>query len=265
MSITAESPSTTSQTTGALSFTNVGKRYGEGPFAMQGFDLQVSPGELVAIVGASGCGKSTVLRMIAGFESHSEGEITLDGREVSSPGPDRGFVFQDYGLFPWLSVAENVELGPKQKGLPRAERRGLVEQYLDLVGLGRVRDKYPHQLSGGMQQRVAIARVLANRPTVMLMDEPFGALDALTREQMQSDLSQIRRSVGTTVLFVTHSIEEAVRLADRVVIMTGGLSHGIPGHIRRIFDVTLGAERDPASVEFTDLERRISQEVHAQG
>jgi len=264
MSTSTESTSISHDTTtGALSFSNVGKRYGDGPFAMRGFNLEVSPGELVAIVGASGCGKSTVLRMIAGFESHSEGEITLDSRPVSSPGPDRGFVFQDYGLFPWLTVAENVELGPKEKGLPRAERRDLVEQYLELVGLGRVREKYPHQLSGGMQQRVAIARVLANRPTVMLMDEPFGALDALTREQMQEDLSRIRRSVGTTVLFVTHSIEEAVRLADRVVIMTGGLAHGVSGHIRRIFEIDLGPDRDPTSVEFTDLERMISREVHA--
>ncbi|GGE60945.1 ABC transporter ATP-binding protein [Nesterenkonia cremea] len=255
---------TASVKTGAISIRGVGKRYSEdAPWAMRGFDLEAAPGELVAIVGASGCGKSTVLRMVSGFEGPTEGEISLDGAPIKAPGPDRGFVFQDYGLFPWLTVAENVEFGPKQAGLGRAARRERVQEYLELVGLTRVRASYPHQLSGGMQQRVAIARVLANKPTVMLMDEPFGALDALTREQMQADLADIRRRVGTTVLFVTHSIEEAVQLADRVVIMTGGMSHGVPGHIRRIVDIELGEERDPTSTAFTDLERAISEEVHA--
>lgn len=250
--------------TGAISLRGVGKRYSEdAPWAMREFDLDVAPGELVAIVGASGCGKSTVLRMVSGFEGPTEGEITLDGAPIQSPGPDRGFVFQDYGLFPWLNVSENVEFGPKQGGLARSERKARGEECLELVGLTRVRDSYPHQLSGGMQQRVAIARVLANKPTVMLMDEPFGALDALTREQMQGDLAQIRRSVGTTVLFVTHSIEEAVNLADRVVIMTGGMSHGVPGHIRQVVDIDLGEDRDPTHAAFTELERAISQEVHA--
>lgn len=249
--------------TGNISLRGVGKRYSEDtPWAMRDFNLEVAAGELVAIVGASGCGKSTVLRMIAGFEQATEGSISLDGQSVSVPGPDRGFVFQDYGLFPWLTVAENIEFGPKQARVPQKERTERVAENLELVGLTRVSRSYPHQLSGGMQQRVAIARVLANDPTVMLMDEPFGALDALTREQMQQDLTAIRRRVGTTVLFVTHSIEEAVTLANRVVVMSGGMSHGKPGHIRSVTTVELGEQRDSTSPEFTAIERALSAEVH---
>lgn len=231
--------------------------------AVAGVSLEVLPGEFVAIVGASGCGKSTVLRMLAGFESVTAGTASVGGRPVTRPGPDRGVVFQDYGLFPWLTVAENVRFGLRQRGVTRGIARQRAEEYIALVGLERFADRFPGQLSGGMQQRVAIARVLANQPSVLLMDEPFGALDALTRTQLQGELHRIVGETGTTVLFVTHSIEEAVYLADRVVVMTGGASHGVPGHISRIVPVDLGEHRDVNASDFNALEREIAALVHA--
>ncbi|MFH5821136.1 ABC transporter ATP-binding protein [Georgenia sp. AZ-5] len=254
-------PQTTSRP-GAISIRGLGKRYGTGMFAMRGVDLEIAPGELVALVGASGCGKSTVLRLLAGFETATEGSIHVDARPVAAPSPERGVVFQDYGLFPWLTVRENVAYGLKQRRLPRVEVAARADEFIGLVGLTRFATSFPQELSGGMQQRVAIARVLANRPAVLLMDEPFGALDALTREQLQNELAQIRRSVGTTILFVTHSIEEAVYLADRVVVMAGGVSHGVPGQVRAVVDVPLGQERDTTAPEFNALEREISGLVH---
>jgi NitT/TauT family transport system ATP-binding protein len=247
---------------GTISITELGKRYGEGIFAMRNVDLQIPSGEFVAIVGASGCGKSTLLRMLAGFEQPTEGQILLENKPINGPGPDRGVVFQDYGLFPWLTVSENVSYGPKQQRHPAQVVKQRAAEFIDVVGLSRFADKFPHQLSGGMQQRVAIARVLANQPSVLLMDEPFGALDALTRSQLQAELSRIHRQVGTTVVFITHSIEEAVFLADRVIVMAGGASHGMPGHIRSIIDIDLGEERDVTSVEFNTLKREISALVH---
>ncbi|WP_064058115.1 ABC transporter ATP-binding protein [Prescottella equi] len=244
---------------------DLAKQYGEGPAAVQalaGVDLTIESGEFVCLVGASGCGKSTLLRMLAGFESHSGGELLVGGIPVAGPGPDRGVVFQDYGLFPWMSVRENVAYGPRQRGLGRAESNTQADKYIRAVQLERFADQYPHQLSGGMQQRVAIARVLANNPAVMLMDEPFGALDALTRTTLQHELARIQRAEGTTVIFVTHSIEEAVYLSDRVVVMAGGASHGVPGHVRDVVDIDLGSDRDVTSVAFNDLERRIAAMVH---
>lgn len=230
--------------------------------AVAGVDLDVTAGEVVTVVGASGCGKSTLLRIIAGFETATSGTITVAGEPVTGPGPDRGVVFQDYGLFPWLTVRENIAYGPRQQrssGDVVAER---TERFLATVGLTRFAGKYPGALSGGMQQRVAIARVLANDPAVMLMDEPFGALDALTRSTMQVELSRIHRATGTTVLLVTHSIEEAVVLADRVVVMAGGASHGVPGQIREVVPVCLGETRDVTSPEFNEIKRQISALVH---
>lgn len=248
----------------AISVQGLGKRYNpkDAVPAMAGVDLEVAEGELITVVGASGCGKSTLLRILAGFETATEGAVTIAGEPVDGPGPDRGVVFQDYGLFPWLTVAENIGYGPRQKRYPSKAVAERVDALLESVGLTRFARKYPGELSGGMQQRVAIARVLANDPAVMLMDEPFGALDALTRSSMQHELSRIHRETGTTVVFVTHSIEEAVVLADRVVVMAGGASHGVPGHIRDIVPVPLGPGRDVTSPEVNDLKRRISALVH---
>jgi NitT/TauT family transport system ATP-binding protein len=247
---------------GAISISGLGKRYGKGILAMRDVDLEIESGEFVAIVGASGCGKSTLLRMLAGFEKPSEGAVLVEAQEVQGPGPDRGVVFQDYGLFPWLTVAENIAYGPKQQRYASAIVKQRAAEFTEVVGLTRFADKFPHELSGGMQQRVAIARVLANQPSVLLMDEPFGALDALTRSQLQTELSRIHRQVGTTVVFITHSIEEAVFLADRVVVMAGGASHGVPGHIRSIINIDLGQDRDVTSADFNALKRQISALVH---
>ena len=230
--------------------------------AVADVDLRVAAGEFVAVVGASGCGKSTLLRILAGFEAASAGDVEVGGTPVRGPGPDRGVVFQDYGLFPWLSVRENVAYGPRRRGASRGEAAARADRYLETVGLTRFAARFPGELSGGMQQRVAIARVLANDPAVMLMDEPFGALDALTRSELQGQLRRIHRDEGRTVLFVTHSIEEAVYLADRVVVMTGGASHGVPGHIRDIVEIPLGAERDVTDPAFNALKRTISDLVH---
>ena len=231
--------------------------------AVADVDLHIASGEFVAIVGASGCGKSTVLRILAGFEPATGGTVTVGGAPITAPGPERGVVFQDYGLFPWLTVHENVAYGPRRRRVPRARVRELTERFIRTVGLTRFADKYPGQLSGGMQQRVAIARVLANEPTVLLMDEPFGALDALTRSDLQAELKRIHVETRTTVVFVTHSIEEAVFLADRVVVMTGGASHGVPGHISRVVTIDLPGERDITSPDFNEYKREISDLVHA--
>lgn len=226
--------------------------------ALAGLDLEVAAGEFIAIVGASGCGKSTLLRMLAGFEPPSSGVLEVGGRAVKAPGPDRGVVFQDYGLFPWLTVLENVAYGPRQNGTPRTEATARAQRFIELVGLIRVSRRFPSQLSGGMQQRVAIARVLCNEPAVMLMDEPFGALDALTRGAMQRELERIHHEMGTTTLFVTHSVEEAVYLADRVVVMAGGISHGTPGYVKSVVPIELDRPRDVNSGPFNDYRRRLS-------
>ncbi|WP_251455217.1 ABC transporter ATP-binding protein [Microbacterium sp. Marseille-Q6648] len=244
----------------------LGKRYGPewaGVQAVADVDLTIASGEFVAVVGASGCGKSTVLRILAGFEPATSGSISVGGRPVTGPAPERGVVFQDYGLFPWLTVRENVAYGPRRRRLPKARAAELADRFIETVGLSRFAEKYPGQLSGGMQQRVAIARVLANEPQVLLMDEPFGALDALTRSDLQTELKRIHVETKTTVVFVTHSIEEAVFLADRVVVMTGGASHGVPGHISRIVTIDLPGERDITGPEFNEYKREISDLVHA--
>jgi NitT/TauT family transport system ATP-binding protein len=255
--------STTTTTTGAITVDALAKGYGGPVLAMQDVSLDVAPGESIAVVGASGCGKSTLLRLIAGFEQPTEGRVVVDGVPVTGPGPDRGVVFQDYGLFPWLTVRENIAFGLRQAGQSRREATDRAGEHAATVGLSRFTEAFPHQLSGGMQQRVGIARVLALHPSVLLMDEPLGALDALTRRQMQDELAAIRRRIGTTILLVTHSISEAVYLADRVVVMAGGASHGVPGHVREIVPVDLDGERDTTSSAFHELERRIEALVHA--
>ena len=226
--------------------------------ALRDANLVVQKGEFVCLIGASGCGKSTLLRIVAGFEPPSSGEALMWDKPVSGPAPDRGMVFQDYGLFPWLSVRQNIGFGPASRGLPKAELRTLVDRFVDMVGLTRFADAYPHQLSGGMKQRVAIARVLANDAEMVLMDEPFGALDAMTRERLQDELLDIWQRTKLTVLFVTHSIEEAIFLADRVVVMEPG-----PGRIASEHRIELPRPRDVSSPEFNAVRRELSARLHS--
>ncbi len=188
--------------------------------AVREVSLEVQQGEFVSIVGPSGCGKTTILNMIAGFIPPSSGEILLDGRAVSGPGPDRGVVFQSFALFPWKTVLENVAFGPRMRGLPRAECEQTAREFLALVGLANAEARYPAELSGGMQQRVGVARALANRPDVLLMDEPFASVDAQTRMTLQEELTRIWQERKPTILFITHDVEEAVFLASRVVVLS---------------------------------------------
>jgi NitT/TauT family transport system ATP-binding protein len=206
---------------------------------IDGLSCSVEGGEFVSLVGASGCGKTTFLRMIDGLEPVTSGQIRIDGETVTRPGPDRGFVFQHDGLFPWRTVLHNVMLGGELQGQPKAERKQAAEEYVQLVGLGGFENHYPHELSGGMRQRVNLARALAVRPDVLLMDEPFAALDAQTREIMQSELLRIWRADRRTVLFVTHQIDEAIYLSDRVIVLTAR-----PGRIKEVIDVDLPRPRD---------------------
>jgi NitT/TauT family transport system ATP-binding protein len=222
--------------------------------ALSGASLKVDKGEFICLIGASGCGKSTLLRLIGGFEAPSAGNVKMWDAPVAGPGPDRGMVFQDYALFPWLTVRGNITFGPKARGLGRKEVRAASDRFIDMVGLTKFADAYPHQLSGGMRQRVAIARVLANDAQVILMDEPFGALDAMTRERLQEELLELWQRTKLTVIFVTHAIEEAILLADRVVVMTPG-----PGRIESDNRVALPRPRDVASPEFNAIRRELSQ------
>jgi NitT/TauT family transport system ATP-binding protein len=244
-----------------LDLRGVGKVYelnGQKIEALRGADLVVKKGEFVCLIGASGCGKSTLLRIVAGFEPPSSGQALMWDKPVGGPAPDRGMVFQDYGLFPWLTVRQNIGFGPSSRGLPKAEVRDTVERFVTMVGLTRFADAYPHQLSGGMKQRVAIARVLANEAEMVLMDEPFGALDAMTRERLQDELLDIWQRTKLTVLFVTHSIEEAIFLADRVVVMEPS-----PGRIASEHLITLPRPRDVASPEFNEVRRDLSARLHS--
>jgi NitT/TauT family transport system ATP-binding protein/sulfonate transport system ATP-binding protein len=224
--------------------------------ALAPVDLSIPKGEFVCLIGASGCGKSTLLRVIAGFEEPTTGGVSIDGRLITGPGSDRGMVFQDYALFPWMTVRDNISFGPRQRHLPREEIARMADEFVRMVGLERFADRYPNQLSGGMKQRVAIARVLANNADILLMDEPFGALDALTREQLQHELLQIWKRTGVTTIFVTHSVEEAVLLADRVLVMSAG-----PGRIDSDFQIDLVRPRDVSSPEFNALRRDIARRL----
>jgi NitT/TauT family transport system ATP-binding protein len=224
--------------------------------ALQNINLSLSRGEFVCLLGPSGCGKSTLLNAIAGFIQPSSGEIIVNGQPVVEPGPDRGVVFQEYAIFPWMTVTRNIAFGLEIKGVAGAEIQKTVDALLDTLGLHEFRDRFPKDLSGGMRQRVAIARLLAIDSPVMLMDEPFGALDALTRRTLQDELLRIWRKSGKTILFVTHSIEESLYLADRIVVMTYR-----PGTIKRNQIITLAHPRDPAGAEFNDLKRELGQLV----
>lgn len=200
--------------------------------------FQVAAGEFVCLLGPSGCGKSTVLNAIAGFGTPFEGHVSVAGRIVSGPGPDRGMVFQQPNLFPWKSVRQNIAFGPRMLGQGRKEVAEITDSLIEIVGMVRFADAYPHTLSGGMQQRVALARALANKPSILLMDEPFGALDAQTRIVMQEHLLKLWAQIGTTIVFVTHDVDEAIFLADRVLIMSAG-----PGRIKRDLGIPLPRPR----------------------
>ncbi len=244
-----------------LDVQGVGKTYflnGERIEALRDANLTVRKGEFVCLIGASGCGKSTLLRIVAGFEEPTAGQALMWGKPVDGPGPQRGMVFQDYGLFPWLTVRQNIGFGPAARGRPGAEVRETAERFVEMVGLTRFADAFPHQLSGGMKQRVAIARVLANDAEMVLMDEPFGALDAMTRERLQDELLEIWQRTKLTVLFVTHSIEEAIFLADRVVVMEPG-----PGRIANEHRIGLSRPRDVASPEFNAVRRDLGTRLHS--
>jgi NitT/TauT family transport system ATP-binding protein len=229
---------------------------GEQVEALHRVNIAIDKGEFVCLIGASGCGKSTLLRIIAGFETPSAGKVSVYDHPIEGPGSDRGMVFQDYALFPWMTVRQNIGFGPRQKGLPKARIREIADEYLNMVGLAPFADRFPSQLSGGMKQRVAIARVLANEASILLMDEPFGALDALTREQLQDELLQIWERTQVTVIFVTHSVEEATLLSDRVIVMTAG-----PGRIESDYAIPLARPRDVSAPDFNDVRRRLTQKL----
>jgi NitT/TauT family transport system ATP-binding protein len=248
--------------TGRIEITDLGIVFGHDGRkveALRRFALMTTPGEFVTLLGPSGCGKTTVLNTVAGFVQPTVGRVVVDGAPVTEPGADRGMVFQQHSLFPWKTVLANVEFGLKMRGIGSRERTAQARRYLDLVGLAGFERAYPGELSGGMQQRVGIARVLVNRPRVMLMDEPFGALDAQARLAMQELLLGVWREVRTTVLFVTHDIDEAIFLADRVAVMTAR-----PGQLRDLMPVKLARPRPAeviASPEFMALKARVLAQV----
>ena len=225
-------------------------------FAVRGITLTCEPGEFVVVVGPSGCGKSTLLNVAAGMVKPDAGTVALDGRPVTGPGPDRAMVFQEHGLFPWLTAEQNVAFGLKMAGVPRADREERVARALNMVHLTHSAQKLVHELSGGMRQRVAIARALVMDPAVLLMDEPFAALDAQTRTLLHEQLQELWIQTHKTILFVTHSVGEAVRLADRIVVL-----HSHPGRIRREIDVALPHPRNFDSADITALVRMVRKEI----
>ena len=230
-----------------------------GTVALQATDLSVAENDFITILGPSGCGKSTLLRMVAGLDTPSTGSITLDGKPVSGPGADRGMVFQSYTLFPWLSILENVCFGLREKGLPLAEQHAIARPFIQKVGLKGFENHFPKQLSGGMQQRTALARALANDPRMLLMDEPFGALDHQTRELMQELLQGIWEAERKTVLFVTHDIDEAIFMGNRVVVMSAR-----PGRIKCDLPVPIAHPRHysvKTTPVFVELKARLTEEI----
>ncbi|UAL07109.1 MAG: ABC transporter ATP-binding protein [Candidatus Methanogranum gryphiswaldense] len=224
--------------------------------AIDNFTLDVKKGELVSIVGPSGCGKTTILRAIAGLLEITEGSITIGGKECSGPGPDRGMVFQDFALFPWRTVRKNVEFGLEISNVPKEERHERAERYIKIVGLEKFVDARVHELSGGMKQRVGIARAFVNHPEVTLMDEPFGALDAQTRNIMQTQLLKILENTEQTIVFVTHSVDEALFLSDRVIMLTKR-----PAVIKEIIEPSWPRPRDRADPEFVAMRKHILEEL----
>jgi sulfonate transport system ATP-binding protein len=253
------SPKNASVDRGSLQLRNVDKSYevdGRVLEVLTGIDLVVEPGEFVSLVGASGCGKSTILRLIVGLDIEHGGDILLDGRPVTGPGLNRGIVFQEHRLLPWLTIEQNVGLSLAATNRPGAECARLVRDHINLVGLQGFERAYPHQLSGGMAQRAAIARGLVNQPEILLLDEPFGALDALTRAHLQNELLQIWSRERITMVMVTHDVEEAVFLSDKIVVLAPR-----PGRIRKIIDIDLPHPRDRGDPRFIALRRQALDEL----
>lgn len=248
---------------------NLGKRFatpqGGTAVALDQVNFQVHRREIMTVIGPSGCGKSTLVRILAGLESASSGRVLVDGKLVVGPGPDRGMVFQAYTLFPWLTVLKNVMFGLSMQGTGQNEARSQALQWIEMVGLEKFADSYPHQLSGGMKQRVAIARALAAKPRILLMDEPFGALDPQTRAQMQSYLLQIWQNVNITIVFITHDLDEAVLLADRICVLGAADEHHPGGHLKAILEVPLPYPHDVDVMKdqrFIDIRRHLDDLVH---
>ena len=241
---------------GDVKVSNVSRKFEKdndtSTLALDNVSMEVDNGDFICFIGPSGCGKTTLLRLISGLDKPDEGEVYLDGKKIEAPGPDRGMVFQEYSLFPWKTVVENIIFGPQMSGIKKKDAIEDAEKYLGLVGLQQFRDSYPYELSGGMKQRVAIARALANEPSVLLMDEPFGALDAQTRNILQQELLDIWEKNNITILFVTHSVDEAVFLADKIVLMSAR-----PGKIKEIIDVGLPRPRERTGLEANALRDRI--------
>jgi NitT/TauT family transport system ATP-binding protein len=252
-----QSAGSSSPSRGCLELRNVSKNFpGSSVHALHDLSLTCQAGEFVVVVGPSGCGKSTLLNVAAGMLAPDRGTVTLEGQPTDGPGPERAMVFQDHGLFPWLTAAENIEFGLKMSGVPRAQREARVDQALKLVHLSTNRDKLIHELSGGMRQRIAIARALVVDPAVLLMDEPFAALDAQTRTLLHEQLQELWVTTKKTILFVTHSVGEAVRLADRIIVL-----HAHPGRIRREIPIELAHPRSPDSPDLNQLVRVVRKEI----
>lgn len=243
---------------GRLVLKGVSRKF-NGSFAVNDVSFNVNEGEFVCLLGPSGCGKTTVLRLAAGLDTPSMGEIFLDDNKITGPNRECGFVFQEYALFPWRTVRGNIEFGPEVKGLEKEEVKRLSNQYIELVGLTGFENHFPHELSGGMKQRVGIARAYANNPKLLLMDEPFGALDAQTRNIMQTELLRIWEQEHISALFVTHSVDEAVYLADRVVVMSAR-----PGTVKETFEIDLPRPRVRTSPEANELRNSILKSLGAE-
>lgn len=246
-----------------LSIENISMRFdlpnGTSVQALQNVSLDIKQGELLSVLGPSGCGKTTLLNIVAGFLAPTEGRIVLGGKPVAGPGPERGMVFQQGALFEWMSVRENVAFGPNMKGMPKAESAGIVDHLLDVVGLRDFKDKAVYELSGGMQQRVALARCLANDPEVILMDEPLGALDALTREKMQGLVLKLWKETGKTIILITHSVEEALLLGERLLVMAPR-----PGRIHKEYRLPfadMGVDADLRDVKKTEGYAETREEI----
>ena len=241
---------------GAVSIHDVSKCFkkddGSNFAALSHVSLEIADDEFVSFVGPSGCGKTTLLRIIAGLDHATEGKVFVDNTEIVKPGPLVGMVFQEYSLFPWLNVIDNIAFGPKMRGIAKEVRQRDAMKYVELVGLTGFERSFPYELSGGMRQRVAIARALANNPDLLIMDEPFGALDAQTRNMMQRELLDIWEKQKKTILFVTHSVDEAIYLSDRIIVLARG-----PGHIAEIVPVTIQRPRDRTDPEFAALRKQV--------